>query len=240
MSQPRNKGLIRMQQWNQIQVLDEGGMSDAAIARKLGLDRETVAKWQGQPPPTSITRTRSSKLDPFHGYLTERLTDFPDLSARVLFREIVAQGYEGGYERVKLACRELHGEPQARSPSRGWRRRSLSSACRSSAGRLPEAFAMRLSQPQRRSIVLVVGRPRAAFAHSGRLGNRPCLAYHSRTASIACSWSARSTAVASLTIGRGQGSDRGPGCGTNGGQQLRESMLELPRLKLLAIRSLFA
>jgi hypothetical protein len=70
---------------------------------------------------------------------------------------------------------------------------------------------MRLSQPHRRSIVLVVGRPRAAFSHSGRLGNRPCLAYHSRTASIACSWPARRTAVASLTIYRGQGSDRGPG-----------------------------
>jgi hypothetical protein len=49
---------------------------------------------------------------------------------------------------------------------------------------------MSLSQPQRRSIVLVVGRPRAAFSHSGRLGSRPCWAYHSRTASMACSWSA--------------------------------------------------
>jgi hypothetical protein len=58
---------------------------------------------------------------------------------------------------------------------------------------------MRLSQPQRRSIVLVVGRPRAAFSQSPRLGSRPYVAYHSRTASIAC-WSAWRTAVASLAV----------------------------------------
>jgi hypothetical protein len=66
---------------------------------------------------------------------------------------------------------------------------------------------MSLSQPQRRSIVLVVGRPRAAFSHSGRLGSLPCLAYHSRTASMVCSYSAGRTAVASLTVGGGQGMD---------------------------------
>src|SRR5207245_1019249 len=66
----------------------------------------------------SVTRTRSSKLDPFQGYLAERLTDFPEMSARVLFREIVAQGYEGGYERVKLACRLLRGEPTVEAVAR--------------------------------------------------------------------------------------------------------------------------
>src|SRR5256886_9395480 len=100
-----------MQQWSQIQVLSERGMSDAAIARKLGLDRETVAKWQVEPPPPAIIRVRSSKLDAFRPYLAERLEEFPELSARVLFREIVAQGYEGGYERVKLACRGGRGDP---------------------------------------------------------------------------------------------------------------------------------
>jgi transposase len=107
-----------MQQWSQIQVLGERGMSDAAIARQLGLDRETVAKWQGQPPPAPIRRERSSKLDAFRPYLAERLADFPDLNARVLFREIAAQGYEGGYERVKVACRALRGEPTVEAVAR--------------------------------------------------------------------------------------------------------------------------
>ncbi len=107
-----------MQQWSQIQVLSERGMSDAAIARKLGLDRETVAKWQVEPPPPSIIRVRSSKLDAFRPYLAERLEEFPELSARVLFREIVAQGYEGGYERVKLACRGGRGDPAVEAVAR--------------------------------------------------------------------------------------------------------------------------
>lgn len=73
-----------MQQWNQIQVLGERGLSDAAIARKLSLDRETVAKWNGRPAPIAIMRSRASKLDAFLPYLAERLADFPELSARKL------------------------------------------------------------------------------------------------------------------------------------------------------------
>jgi transposase len=107
-----------MQQWNQIQVLGERGLSDATIARKLGIDRETVAKWHGRPAPMAITRARSSKLEPFRPYLVERLGDFPDLSARVLYRELLAKGYEGGYERVKIACRSLRGEPAVEGTAR--------------------------------------------------------------------------------------------------------------------------
>src|SRR5579859_6876098 len=107
-----------MQQWSQIQVLGEGGMSDAAIARKLGVDRETVARWQGKPPPGRIVRDRSSKLDPFREYLDKRLEEYPELSARVLHREIVARGYDGGYERVKVYCRGQRGEPQVEAVAR--------------------------------------------------------------------------------------------------------------------------
>ena len=110
--------MITMQQWNQIQVLGERGLSDAAIAPKLTLDRETVAKWNGRPAPIAITRSRAGKLDAFLPYLAERLADFPELSARVLFREMVARGYNGGYERVKVACRGLRREPRVDGTAR--------------------------------------------------------------------------------------------------------------------------
>ena len=93
-------------------------MTDAAIARQLGLDRETVAKWRGQPPPESILRVRSSQLDEFRSYLSERLEEFPELSARVLYRELTARGYEGGYERVKIVCRGLRGDPRVEAVAR--------------------------------------------------------------------------------------------------------------------------
>jgi transposase len=101
-----------MQQWGQIQTLSEQGMTDAAIARQLGLDRETVARWRAQSPPIHLTRNRVSRLEEYRPYLVERLEAYPDLSAVVLFRELVTKGYEGGYERVKLACRQLRGEPR--------------------------------------------------------------------------------------------------------------------------------
>jgi transposase len=50
-----------------------------------------------------------SKLDEHREYMEQRLAAFPDLSARVLLREVQARGYNGGYERVKVMCRELRG-----------------------------------------------------------------------------------------------------------------------------------
>src|SRR5437868_15281996 len=64
----------------------------------------------GRQPPGSITQNGSRKLDGFLSYLTERLADFPRMGAWVLSWEILAQGYEGGYERVKIACRCLRGD----------------------------------------------------------------------------------------------------------------------------------
>ena len=98
-----------MQQWRQIQAWREEGLADAAIARRLGIDRETVSRWRGAPAPGVITRSRASKLDEHREYVEKRLAAFPDLSARVLLRELQGRGYDGGYERVKVLCRELRG-----------------------------------------------------------------------------------------------------------------------------------
>ncbi|MGI0129999.1 MAG: IS21 family transposase, partial [Thermoplasmata archaeon] len=86
-------------------------MTVAAIARKLSVDRETVGRWLGHRPPNGIKRKRPQKVDQFRDYVVERLAEFQDLSAKVLYREIAAKGYDGGYERVKILCRELRGEP---------------------------------------------------------------------------------------------------------------------------------
>ena len=38
---------------------------------------------------------RGSKLDPFKEYIKERLEEYPELTATVLFRELVERGYTG-------------------------------------------------------------------------------------------------------------------------------------------------
>jgi len=98
-----------MQQWRQIQAWREEGLADAAIARRMGIDRETVSRWRSAPAPGAITRSRLSKLDEHREYVEKRLAAFPELSARVLLRELQVRGYDGGYERVKVLCRELRG-----------------------------------------------------------------------------------------------------------------------------------
>jgi len=69
-----------MQQWRQIQALSEEGLADANVARRLGVDRETVSRWRGESSPGAITRSRTSKLHEYREYVRQRLEAFPDLS----------------------------------------------------------------------------------------------------------------------------------------------------------------
>lgn len=75
-------------------------LSKKAIAKRLGIARWTVRRaltWAGGPPKESRgAKPRPSKLDPFKGYLAERLKDYPELSAAKLWIEIKSKGYGGG------------------------------------------------------------------------------------------------------------------------------------------------
>jgi len=76
------------------------GVSIAAIARQVGLDRKTVRKYLERgldPPAYGPRRPRASKIAPFARYLRERLAAFPQLSGRRLHRELRELGYAGSY-----------------------------------------------------------------------------------------------------------------------------------------------
>jgi transposase len=83
-----------------IQVLHRQGKSIKAIARELGVSRNTVRKYlrADQIPEFKTYGERPSKLDPFKGYLQERVAAaHPSwIPARVLLAEIKALGYTGG------------------------------------------------------------------------------------------------------------------------------------------------
>ncbi len=94
----------------------EQGLSKTATARLLGISRRTVYNWidAGELERDPDDRTlmygprapRAKKIDPYRGYLDRRLTDYPDLTAARLYREIRREGYPGGYGQVKRYVRE--------------------------------------------------------------------------------------------------------------------------------------
>jgi transposase len=102
-----------------IMILDlyRQGLTVSAIARELGIDRKTVRKCIArglEPPVYGPRKPRQRRIDPFVPYLRERVTAYPGLSARRLWRELRERGYEGGYSAVTDLLREIRPAPLPR------------------------------------------------------------------------------------------------------------------------------
>lgn len=98
-----------------VHAVNGTGRSLRAIARELGLNRRTVAKyaratsWQECARRTPPRRTTS--LDPYLEYLQQRW-DEGEHTATVLHQEIIAKGYQGHSQRAKMAIAPLRrGQP---------------------------------------------------------------------------------------------------------------------------------
>jgi transposase len=99
-----------------------GKKSEREISRATGLSRNTVAKWLHEPvegAPKYERVRRSTKLTPYHEVLKQALkadahrAKRERRTARALYAEINATGYEGGYTRVTDFIREWRqGEGQ--------------------------------------------------------------------------------------------------------------------------------
>src|SRR4051794_38246982 len=86
--------------------LHRQGLKVSAIARQLGIDRKTVAKYiaRGLEPPAYGPRPpRSRATDPFVPYLRERLSAYPGLTALRLWRELKERGFPGAHTAVQRA-----------------------------------------------------------------------------------------------------------------------------------------
>jgi len=92
--------MLGLEGYVDIRVLHRQGKSIRAIARELGVSRNTVRKYLrvDQVPEFTACPARPSKLDPFKSYLRDRVVAaHPDwIPARVLFAEIKALGFSGG------------------------------------------------------------------------------------------------------------------------------------------------
>lgn len=79
--------------------LHREGLSVSAIAERTGKDRKTVRKYirRGVAVPSYKPREAPPRvMDPYLGYVAERVTALPELTVSRLLREIRALGYAGG------------------------------------------------------------------------------------------------------------------------------------------------
>ena len=78
-----------------VKYLAREGVRKTAIARRLGISRQTVYNTLARSHPVPKPRQkRGSKLDGFKDYIQSRLESF-DLPSTVLYRELQEQGYTG-------------------------------------------------------------------------------------------------------------------------------------------------
>lgn len=94
--------------------LHRQGLSISAIARECGLDRKTVRRYIAyglEVPRYGPRKPRPRLLDPFTGYLRERVTAWPGLTGARLLRELKELGYTGGYSAVTDYLRDVRSAP---------------------------------------------------------------------------------------------------------------------------------
>jgi len=89
------------------------------IAKRTGLSRNTIRKWVRAPEATQPAYQRCAtfnKLSPFHDTLEQALkadsfrAKHNRRSAKALFEQIKAEGYDGGYSQLTAFVRSWRGE----------------------------------------------------------------------------------------------------------------------------------
>ena len=99
----------------------EQGASKSALARQLGVSRETIHRWirdgdldrdlDGTPVRYGPRQGVPTKLDAYKPIIETRLAAYPQLSAVRLLAEIRAAGFEGSYTQLKEFVRRVRPIP---------------------------------------------------------------------------------------------------------------------------------
>jgi transposase len=101
----------------------EQGTSKSALARQLGVSRDTIHRWirdgdldrdlDGEAVRYGPRPSVATKLDAYKPIIEARLAAYPELSAVRLLDEIRAGGYDGGYTQLKAFVRRVRPTPPA-------------------------------------------------------------------------------------------------------------------------------
>ena len=99
----------------------EQGTSKSALARQLGVSRDTIHRWirdgdldrdlEGEAVRYGPRPPVPTKLDPYKAIIEARLVAYPELSAVRLLDEIRAAGYSGGYSQLKAFVQRVRPTP---------------------------------------------------------------------------------------------------------------------------------
>ena len=106
--------MVTLDEYLEIQRMASQGVSKTEIGRRLGLHRQTVAKYLKRtagPPMKQKRRSGKSLLEPYANSLRERLAQ-GCTNGKVLLLEIKERGYEGSYTVLKEFLRPLRREQQ--------------------------------------------------------------------------------------------------------------------------------
>lgn len=92
-----------MEDWAEVnRLFHREGRPKAAIARQLGMSRNTVERLLSLPePPRYVRRATGSQLDPFIERIAAMLAADPTVRATVIRERLQAQGYRGGITILK-------------------------------------------------------------------------------------------------------------------------------------------
>ncbi len=94
----------------EMHALAKRGWKVSAIARHTGRDPKTVRKYLARTAAEPRERAPSC-LEPFRGYLTARFEEDKHVDGRVLFRELVAAGFDRSYLTLVREIRRLELRP---------------------------------------------------------------------------------------------------------------------------------
>lgn len=100
--------MYQVQEWAEVRELSRQGMSKQAIARRLGMSRNTVARLAAcAEPPRYERRAAGSQLDPFKEAVLVMLREDATVPATVIRERLQGLGYAGGITILKEYLAEV-------------------------------------------------------------------------------------------------------------------------------------
>lgn len=81
----------------------DGKINYSALARHTGYDRKTLRKYLARNilPKSKPRKPKPSKLNNYKDFILQRFTEYPEISAARIFRELRERGYSGGITIVR-------------------------------------------------------------------------------------------------------------------------------------------